>query len=48
LWHDNLVEILLAGYRVVPFVLAVVLSLVGLVLELIARPATSTPVDEQR
>lgn len=38
LWNGNVVEILMAGYLVIPFVLAAVLSTVGLVLELIATP----------
>lgn len=45
LWDGNVVEILMAGYLVIPFVAAAVLSTVGLVLELVAaptRPATET------
>jgi putative peptide zinc metalloprotease protein len=47
LWHGNWVEILLAGYLVIPFVLAAVLSTVGLILELVAKPTESSPASSQ-
>jgi len=43
LWHGNAVEMLLAGYMVIPLVLAAVLSTVGLILEMVAAPSAPSP-----